>query len=65
MTRAKISTNGRIQAVRLPKSGRVPAGKATDVWSEELLATLGAWKEKIERPSQQPILKSNDPFAGR
>lgn len=65
MTRAKTFTNGRIQAVRLPKSGRVPAVQATDAWSEEFLATLGAWKEKIERPSQQPIVKSNDPFAGR
>lgn len=63
MARAKILTNGGSQPGCLPQSGRVPAGQATDVWSEELLATLGAWKEKIERPAQQPIVKSNDPFA--
>jgi len=78
MARAKIFTNGGSQAVRLPKSVRFPEGQTEvvvrregrcvileppDEWSEEFLATLGAWKEEIERPPQRPITKSRDPFA--
>jgi antitoxin VapB len=78
MARAKIFTNGGSQAVRLPKSVRFPDGQAEvvvrregrrvileppDEWSEEFRATLGAWNEDIERPPQQPVTKSKDPFA--
>ncbi|HEY0372855.1 MAG TPA: hypothetical protein VGD79_12680 [Thermoanaerobaculia bacterium] len=77
MTRAKIFTNGGSQAVRLPKSVAFPEAQTEvvvrregrrvileppDEWSEEFLATLGAWKEDIERPPQQPVTKSKDPF---
>ena len=77
MARAKIFTNGGSQAVRLPKSVRFPEGQRevsvrregrcvilepADEWSEEFLATLGAWKEEIERPPQRPITKLRDPF---
>lgn len=55
MTRAKNFTSGGSQAVRLPKSVR-------SEWSEEFLATLGACKEEIERPPQQPITTLKDPF---
>ena len=78
MARAKIFTNGGSQAVRLPKSVRFPEDQkevvvrregrrvileAPDEWNEEFLATLGAWREEIERPPQRPITKARDPFA--
>ena len=77
MARAKIFTNGGSQAVRLPKSVRFPEGQhevvarregrsvilePVDEWSEEFLATLGAWKDEIERPQQQPMTKLRYPF---
>jgi antitoxin VapB len=78
MARAKIFTNGGSQAVRLPKSVRFPEGQVEvvvrregrrvileppDEWTEEFLASLGAWKEEIERPPQDPITDGKDPFA--
>lgn len=77
MARAKIFTNGGSQAVRLPKTVRFPDDQTEvvvrregrrvileppDEWSEEFLATLGAWKDEIERPPQRPITRSRDPF---
>jgi hypothetical protein len=53
MMRAKILKSRRV-VIRL---------KTRDAWSEEFLATLGVWKEEIERPSQQPVIRSKDPFA--
>lgn len=63
--KAKIFRNGGSRAVRLPKSRRFPeeqgevlirkAGRRVilepaDQWSEDFLASLGAWDEEIERP---------------
>lgn len=75
--RAKILTNGGSQAVRLPKSVGLPdsqregivrkSGKRlilepVDEWSEEFLASLGAWDGEIERPPQTPITDLKNPF---
>lgn len=46
------------QSVRLPESVLEPA----DEWSDEFLASLGAWKEDIERLSQQRLGDLKDPF---
>lgn len=76
--RAKIFTNGGSQAVRLPKSCRFPDDQhevlvrrvgrrvilePADEWSSEFQATLGAWREDIERPRSKQISKKKDPFA--
>jgi antitoxin VapB len=75
--RAKIFTNGGSQAVRLPKSVRFPDSvheviarrsgrrvilEPADEWSQEFLASLGAWDGEIERPPQQPVSKKRNPF---
>jgi antitoxin VapB len=76
-TRAKIFSNGGSQAVRLPKECRFPDDQRevlvhrvgrrvilepADEWTGEFLETLGAWKEKIERPRSRPISNAKDPF---
>lgn len=68
--RAKIFRNGGSQAVRLPKSCRFPEEQdevlvqevgrrvilePTDEWSEDFLASLGAWDEEIERPHRSTL----------
>jgi len=75
--RAKIFTNGGSQAVRLPKSVRFPesqrevivrkSGKRVilepvDEWSEEFLASLGAWSEDVDRLPRTPLRDLKDPF---
>jgi len=65
-SRAKIFHNGGSQAVRLPKSCRFPDDQSevtvhrvgrrvilepADEWTNEFLATFGAWNEPIERPT--------------
>ena len=75
--RAKIFQNGGSQAVRLPKSCRFPDDQhevlvrrigrrvilePADEWSEEFLATLGAWKDAIERPRSMANVRKKDPF---
>lgn len=75
--RAKIFQNGGSQAVRLPKSCRFPEGQrevlvkrvgrrvileVADEWTDDFVATLGAWPEKIERPRSSSISKIKDPF---
>lgn len=64
--RAKLFQNGGSQAVRLPKACRFPEQRevlvrregnrvileATDEWSDEFRACLGAWPEDIPRPGQ-------------
>ena len=75
--KAKIFANGGSQAVRLPKSCRFPDDQRevlvrregnkvilepADGWSEEFLATLGAWDQEIERPPQTPITEVKNPF---
>lgn len=75
--RAKIFTNGGSQAVRLPKSVRFPSSQReviarrsgkrvilepADDWSPEFLASLGSWRDEIERPPQRAIAKKKDPF---
>jgi len=75
--KAKLFTNGGSQAVRLPKSCRFPddqrevlvrrAGRRVilepaDEWSDAFLASLGAWKDEIERPRSRAIAKKKDPF---
>ena len=77
MARAKIFTNGGSQAVRLPKEARFPDDQrevlvhrvgrrvileAADEWSAEFRKTIGAWRQRIERPRSQPISKLKDPF---
>lgn len=50
------------------KGGRIPEDRLgigslePDEWSEEFLATLGAWKEDIERPRSIAIAKSDVSF---
>ena len=67
--RAKLFQNGGSQAVRLPKACRFPEQQevlvrreghrvileATDEWSDEFRACLGAWPEAIPRPGQRLI----------
>lgn len=75
--RGKIFHNGGSQAVRLPKSCRFPDDQRevlvrrvgrrvilepADRWTREFLETLGAWKQRIERPRSRPISKTKDPF---
>lgn len=75
--RAKIFQNGGSQAVRLPKSCRFPDDQhevlvrrigrrvilePADEWSDEFLATLGAWQEDIERPRSIAIAKKRGSF---
>ena len=75
--RAKIFQNGGSQAVRLPKSCRFPDGErevlvrrvgnriileSPGEWSPEMIAALGGWSEPIERPKQQPVSATKDPF---
>ena len=75
--RAKIFQNGGSQAVRLPKSCRFPDDQhevlvrrigrrvilePADEWGEEFLATLGAWKDDIERPRSIAITGKRGPF---
>jgi hypothetical protein len=40
---------------------RVILGPVDD-WSTELIGTLGAWNEDIERPRAKPVSKKKDPF---
>ena len=73
--RAKIFTNGGSQAVRLPKAfkfsddlrevvvsreGRRVVLEPPDEWPKQFLACLGAWKQEIERPGQQPLSMLRD-----
>lgn len=75
--RAKNFRNGGSQAVRLPKSCRFPEEQdevlvqkvghrvilePTDEWSEDFLASLGAWDEEIERPVSRAVAETRDPF---
>lgn len=67
--RAKLFQNGGSQAVRLPKAcrfleqqevlvrreGNRVILEATDEWSDEFRACLGAWPEDIPRPRQRLI----------
>jgi len=75
--RGKICTNGGSQAVRLPRSVRSPqsqreaivrkSGKrvileAAGEWPADFLKVLGSCPDEIERPKQQPISKTRNPF---
>ena len=75
--KAKIFRNGGSQAVRLPKYCRFPEEQEevlvskvgrrvilepADQWSEDFLASLGAWGEEIERPVSRPVTEARDPF---
>jgi antitoxin VapB len=75
--RAKLFQNGGSQAVRLPKACRFPEGdevlarregrrvilEPADEWPDEFRACLGAWREEIPRPAQQPLREVRSPFA--
>ena len=37
--------------------------RATDEWSDEFRACLGAWRVKIPRPKNQRVRDLRDPFA--
>jgi len=76
--RAKLFRNGGSQAVRLPKDCRFPEdqrevvvrreGRSVvleplDEWPAEFRACIGAWRDDIPRPKQDPNAWSRDPFA--
>jgi antitoxin VapB len=75
--RAKIFRNGGSQAVRLPKSCRFDDGQdevivrrvgkkvilePADVWPEDFLECLGAWKDDVPRPPQKTVGSKKNPF---
>ena len=74
--RAKVFTNGRSQAVRLPLAYRFPEDvtevsvrregrrvilEPVDEWPEGYFEGLGVYPEPIERPAVECV---RDPFAG-
>ena len=75
--RAKLFQNGGSQAVRLPKACRFPSEQEVlvrregrrvilepaDEWPAEFQACLGAWREEIPRPAQQPLRDLRNPVA--
>jgi antitoxin VapB len=75
--RAKLFQNGGSQAVRLPKACRFPTAQEVlvrregrrvilepaDEWPAEFRACLGAWREEISRPTQQPVRDRRNPLA--
>lgn len=75
--RAKLFQNGGSQAVRLPKACRFPAQREVlvrregrrvilepaDEWPVEFRACLGAWRDEIPRPKQQPVGDLRNPLA--
>src|SRR5262245_45523075 len=78
MTRATLFRNGGSQAVRLPREyrfsgeevlvhreGRRVVLEPTDEWPADFLATLGAWKDEIERPKAEKLTSARDPFERR
>jgi hypothetical protein len=71
--RAKIFTNGGSHSARLPKSVSVPdteqdvlargsSRRMIAEWTSDFREGLGSWNEEIERPTQQLLARTKDPF---
>ncbi len=49
--------------VTVRRQGRSVILEPADEWTPELIAAIGSWEEKIERPKKRPIGRKRDPFS--